>query len=612
MSDAQQVDTGPQTLGAPIGLPGDPPFESLLELLEHRARHSPHRNAATLLQRGKPPFALDYHQLYQSAKVIAHQLDQAGVARGDHVLIILPTSAEFLATYFGILMVGAATVPAAPPYSVQSMQLEAYAETLHALLKDARPKVCVTLPRLAGLLETLIREQRTEVTVLSASLQGPMLEPARFRRPKREDTALLQYTSGSTSEPKGVVLTHQNLLANTGAIVQALHRHEGDITLSWLPLYHDMGLIGTFLTPIRGNVPVVLIPPQDFIKDPACWLKAASEHQASISVAPNFAFGYCAARVSLADLPGVRLDTLRALLNGAEPIDIKLMEHFEEAFAPLGLKKNVVRPVYGLAESSLAVSFHPGGPIASIRLDADRLEQERRAVPVEAGPGVRAAMFVSVGRPIATQELRIVDEQNLPVKEGEIGEVTVKGPSVTSGYYQRPADTAQAIRGGWLFTGDYGFLINGNVFITGRKKDLIIRRGRNYYPQDIEFQVSKVPGVRKGSVVAFAIEVAGADTELVVIAETKLKERAELEALAPKIRERVSHAFAIAPKDVRLVAPGVLPKTTSGKPRRSECKRRYLEGTLEVKAKLNVRALVGLGFHAGLAYLKRWLKNQVN
>jgi acyl-CoA synthetase (AMP-forming)/AMP-acid ligase II len=395
--------------------------------------------------------------------------------------------------------------------------------------------------------------------------------------PAAADLALLQYTSGSTSSPKGVELTHANVIANMALIGDAI-THPGSVGLSWLPLYHDMGLIGAALGALYTRVPLLLMPTTLFVKEPASWLRSISAFGATITLAPNFAFQHAVRHVGMEQLAGgISLSTLETALNGAEPVDAAAVEAFEDKFAAIGLRRGTVRPVYGLAESSLAVTFSDPGEFVVDTVDADVLEQQAIASP--AGETSRARRFVSVGRPLPTQELHVVDAGDRPLPDRHVGEVIVRGPSIMRGYYRRPDESASALRGGFLHTGDLGYLFDGRLFITGRSRDVIIRYGRNYYPADIEAVVGRVVGAGRGASVAFSIGDAG-DSRIVIVVETRLRDADQLLQLDRSIKEGCHAAFLFGPDDVRLVPLGGIPRTTSGKVRRDECRRRYQTAAL--------------------------------
>jgi acyl-CoA synthetase (AMP-forming)/AMP-acid ligase II len=553
----------------------EPRAATLLEVLSRPAAVSPDLVAVRLLQNDRTGEALTYGGLWRAALRAGARLRREGLRAGDRVVLALPTSREFFETFFGTLAAGGVPVPFAPTTSVQGPRLAAYMEAAGNVVEDAGAALFVCAPKAAEALRPGLASLSPHTRLVCMCDAGTFddAEAITPARPAPHETALLQYTSGSTSRPKGVVLSHRNIIANAEAVAQNFVTPE-TVCVSWLPLYHDMGLIGTFLMSLYCRTPVVLMPPPLFIKDPASWLRAISDFRATATVAPNFAFGYAARAAAPEALEGVRLDSLAVALNGAEPVDLEAVEMFQEKFAAYGLPEAVVRPVYGLAESSLAVTFADPGPLLVDEVDAERLEHEGHAAP--AAPGVRARRFVSVGRPLATQEVRIVDADGSTQPERRVGEVVVRGPSVMRGYYRRPEETAEALGGGWLRTGDLGYLAAGRLYLTGRRKDLIIRYGRNYYPQDIERLTARVEGVAAGGAAAFGVE-RGAETLVVVVAETRLRDEERRRQLVRRIREACQDSFLFGPDDVRLFAPGGIPRTTSGKVRRLACKQLYLD-----------------------------------
>ena len=497
--------------------------------------------------------------------------------RAEPVLLVLPTSLAFFQAFFGTLAAGGVPVPVATPTTTNPSRLGWYQDLLAGIARDAGARLLLTTERHAALLTACLAVAAPHVRVLAVSDNAP--PPEDGWEPVAAapgDLALLQYTSGSTSRPKGVALTHGNIIANAGLIAEAIVTPES-VGVSWLPLYHDMGLIGGALSAFYSRVPILLMSTTVFIKEPGSWLRAIGAFGGTITLAPNFAFQHAVRHAALDQLEGVSLASLVTALNGAEPVDAAAIQAFEARFAAIGLRPGTVRPVYGLAESSLAVTFADAGPLEVDEVDAEVLEQQGAAVPADAG--ARRRRFVSVGKPLRTQELRIVNERDEPLADRRIGEVVVRGPSVMRGYYNRPDETQQALRGGWLHTGDLGYLAAGRLYLTGRSRDLIIRYGRNYYPADIEAAVGRAEGMGRGTAVAFA---AGdiQEPRVVVVAETRLRAGEELAALDRQIRERCHEAFLFGPDDVRLVPVGGIPRTTSGKVRREECRRLYLAGDL--------------------------------
>lgn len=543
---------------------------TLVEILAP-ARFAPDVIALRFAEHGAPPEDMTWARLDRGARGRAAELTSARVGAGDRVVLMLPTGPAFFEAFFGTLLAGAVPVPVAPPPSARREKAAALFDTIVRIAHDCSAAAVVGLDRPLALLAEYLRERDIDLTLVSVST--PAMEPAApgVATAAPRDLALLQYTSGSTSHPKGVELTHANIIANTSAIASAIV-HGASAGVFWLPLHHDMGLIGGALTALYCRRPAVLMPPQAFARDPARWLQYLSDVRATITVAPNFAFSHCARTVTDEDVADLDLSALEVALNGAEPVEPAAIAAFEERFAKQGLKAGTVRPVYGLAESALAVTFgDPGPPLVDV-VQADALEREGHARPPDGGGRTRS--FVSVGRPLPTQEVRVVDAADRALADREVGEIVVRGPSITRGYYRQPEATTAALRGGWLHTGDLGYMAEGRLYITGRSKDLIIRLGRNYHAQDFERVVGAVPGVLPGGVVAFGVETADT-TRIVVVAETRVREAEALVDLNARIRECCRQHFDIGPDDVRLATPGEIPRTTSGKVRRQACRQQY-------------------------------------
>jgi len=552
----------------------EPRATTLLEIIERPAERYPSLPIVFISSDAKSAEPWTWRALWDSALVQAASLSALGVTRGEPVVLAIPTSGLFFHVFFGVLAAGGVPVPVATPASLNPARLGWYRELLSQILSDCGARLVVTSERYAE----AVRASVPEHTRVLAADHPVDAHGALAYRPRPEDLALLQYTSGSTSHPKGVALTHANIIANAHAIGDAIV-HEESAGVSWLPLFHDMGLIGVALAALYTRTPILLLPTTLFVKEPASWLRAIGRFGATITQAPNFAYAHATRHVDLGDVADVSLATLRTALNGAEPVDVQAVEAFEEKFSVLGLRGRVVRPVYGLAESALAVTFSDEGHRSIDEIDADALEREGRAV--SGGTAERTRKIVSVGRPLITQEIRIVDERGSIRGDRHAGEVLVRGPSVMRGYYNRPAETAATLEDGWLRTGDLGYIADGRLYLTGRLKDLIIRHGRNYHPADIEHVIGATEGVLRGGSAAFGLHDSEA-SRVVVVAETRLRQPDQHAALVRRIRENCQAAFLFGPDDVRLVPGGGIPRTTSGKVRRAECRRMYLESELPV------------------------------
>ncbi len=552
----------------------EPRAVDLVDLVERPAERYPDVPALRLCHHGSEDETITWRALWNGAFGVRAQLEALGLADRDRVLLIVPTSSLFFASFFGVLLAGGIPVPIAPPASRHAARLDAYVEMIRHVLVDSGARICVLPASTPPGLESRLQTTAPHIRLLTPDSLHAVA--ASFTRRKRltSDTALLQYTSGSTREPHGVELSHANIIANAEAIAQAYVQPD-EVCVSWLPLYHDMGLIGTMLTALYCRNVAIFMPPAAFIKEPSRWLRAISDYRATTTAAPNFAFMQCVRNVNVQELADVRLDSLRTALNGAEPVDVAAVQAFQEKFKVLGLAEGVVRPVYGLAESTLAVTFADPGALIVDCVDADRLERDGVAV----SPIGRRRMLASVGRPVPTQRLRIAGSDDEPRPERQVGRILVNGPSVMTGYFNRPVETAAVLRDGWLDTGDLGYLSDGRLFVTGRSKDLIVRHGRNYYPQDIEQHVAEVGGIVTGRVAAFTVD-ADEDTRVVVVVEARRADAGVRAHTTRRIRERCQQVFLFGPDEVVFVPTGTIPRTTSGKVRRNECRTLYLASKL--------------------------------
>ena len=520
---------------------------------------------------------LTHGGLAEAARRIAAGLLERGLEPGEAVALMLPTGPDYFKSFAGIWRAGGVPVPIYPPF--RPSQLAEHVRRQTGILTNCRAAFLVTtgdLGRVAGLL-------REQVPSLRAVLSPENLaSPAKAPRPVvgMDDTGLLQYTSGSTSAPKGVVLTHANLLANVRAIGAAVEVRSDDVTVSWLPLYHDMGLIGAWLGSLYHGIPLVLMSPLAFIGRPARWLEAIHRHRGTLTAAPNFAFDLCVRRIRDAELDGLDLSSLRCVYNGAEAVSPETMERFIERFAAKGFRREAMMPVYGLAESSVALTFPPLGRGPWIdTVDRHRLQGAGRAEPV--APDTPAAKsFVACGSPLPRHEVRIVDTKDRELGERQEGHIQFKGPSATRGYLGNPEATGRLRHGDWLDSGDLGYIAKGELFVTGRAKDIIIKAGRNIYPEELEAAVGGIDGIRAGCVAVFGSAQDGEGGEaLVVLAETR-KSKAEDRAQLTRAIEGLSNDLSGMPADqVVLAPPNTVLKTSSGKIRRDAC-RNLLESGL--------------------------------
>jgi 1-acyl-sn-glycerol-3-phosphate acyltransferase len=523
--------------------------------------------------------AITYGELDRNARVIAHGLMMRGIDRGDRVAIMLPTEAAFFFTFFGILLAGAIPVPIYPPF--RRAQVEDHLRRQAGILRNAEARVLVTdeeIRRVGGLLRGLVESLEEVVTAAELGRDGVL---ASAMPADRDTIALIQYTSGSTGDPKGVVLSHANLLANIRAMGEAIEASSSDVFVSWLPLYHDMGLIGAWLACLYYGAPTIIMPPLAFLADPARWLRAIHRHHATLSAAPNFAFELCLKNVRDEDIAGLDLSTLRMVVNGAEPVSPATIARFAERFAPYGFNSGAMGPVYGLAECSVGLAFPPvGRPPIVDRVGRTALARDGMAQLAVAGDKT-AIEFVACGRPMPRHEVRIVDEGGHELPERHQGRLQFRGPSATREYFRNEEKTRGLFDGEWLESGDLAYVAEGDVYITGRTKDMIKRAGRNIYPHELEEFIGGIAGVRRGCVAVFPSPHPRTGSErLIVLAETRLSAADELAQLQHKISEASASLLDLQPDEILLAPPHTIPKTSSGKLRRSAARALYEAGDL--------------------------------
>ncbi len=506
--------------------------------------------------------------LLAESRQFARGLAARGIGRGARVVIVLPTGRELVASFYGTLVAGAVAVPLYPPLDVH--QLRAFLTNLRRVSDLVQASAIVMFePLEAAMPDDLPVVIPREIAAAGggATLALPVPEP--------EDVALIQFSSGSTGDPRGVALTHHNIVFNIGAFGDAIDIRPPDVGVNWLPLYHDMGLIGTLIGSLVRDIPLVLLSPLDFLARPRLWLELLSKYQASIGVAPQFAYNLCLSRVGDDALDGLDLSSVRVLLNGAEPTDLELIRRFEERFARAGLRPGTVTPCYGLAEHALAVTMGvPGDPVDAryVRRATGEILRE----VVDQGLDLRVP---SSGRPVAGSEVRIVSRERGPLGEDAIGEIAVRSDSVCRGYVTRGGASPAAEEDGWLSTGDLGFLSDGELYVVDRLKDIIKTAGRTVYPQDVEREATHVDWVRRGRIVAFGTRSAAAGTEaLVIVAEVTTEREEQQLRCAAALRRAAVEVVGVAPHDVVLVRKGSIPLTSSGKVRRHRVKADYQDG----------------------------------
>jgi fatty-acyl-CoA synthase len=596
---------------------------TLTEVLRLRGHGDPGRVHLQLYEEDEQLRTITFGELYHRASAVAVGLQQRGLEPAQTVAIMLPTCAEFFHSFAGILLAGGIPVPIYPPFRAD--RIAEYAARQANILRNAEARLLITFRQAEGLARLLQPRVPTLRAVLNAQQMigaqdapKPVAAPGEWQpvehlrhRAQAEDIAFLQYTSGSTGDPKGVTLTHSNLLANIHAILSRADVQPEDVVVSWLPLYHDMGLIGAWLVPLVSGIPTVVMSPLAFLSRPERWLWAIHRHRGTLSPAPNFAYELCLRKIADQDLQGLDLSCWRAALNGAETVRADTMQKFAARFAAYGLRREALVAVYGLAEASLAVSMPKFGSGYKVeRVARKTFESEGRAVP--AGSDDPAPLeFVNAGRPLANVEVRIVTSKGAEAGERAEGRLWFRSPSATSGYYHNPSATGELIREqGWLDSGDLAYLVGGEIYITGRAKDVIIKGGRNLLPQEIEEVTGRIAGVRPGGVIAFGVPDARSGTERLVVA-AEVRDLARAQGMATEISRAVDLAMGLPPDEVKILPPQSIPKTSSGKLRRSETRRLYLEGTLGKKLAPAWVQVARLAVASALPRPWLWLKGGV-
>jgi 1-acyl-sn-glycerol-3-phosphate acyltransferase len=573
---------------------------TLLDVLEWHVKHHPDRLHATVIEDEATVISsMTYGELARTARTIAAGLIECDIMPGDRVALMLPTGTDFFSAFFGILYVGAVPVPIYPP--LQRAQIEDYARRQAVILRNAGARMLITVPeglRLGSLLQGLVATLSSVES--AATLSARPSETVLPNLQNRLATALIQYTSGSTGDPKGVVLSHVNLLANIRSIGRAVAASSADVFVSWLPLYHDMGLIGAWLGCLYYGAPLYAMSPLSFLARPQSWLWAIHRFRGTLSAAPNFAFELCLNKIDDSELKGLDLSSLRLVGNGAEPVSALTLRRFIDRFAAYGFRPEAMAPVYGLAENAVAVTLPPVGrpPIID---RVGRAALSTRGIAEPAPPDdLNAIEIVACGQPIPDHEVRIIDDMGHELGERREGRLEFRGPSATLGYFQNPAKTRELFRDGWLDTGDRGYIGGGDLFVTGRTKDIIIRAGQHIAPHEIEEAVGAVPGLRKSGVAAFGVPDPPSGTErVVVLAETDHSNSSVQAALKIRVQEAATHIVGGPPDEVVLVPPGTVPKTPSGKIRRSAARDLYLGKNIAPQPRAIWRQVVRLGL-AGL------------
>jgi fatty-acyl-CoA synthase len=536
----------------------------------------------TFLTRDNEEQFFSWDKLRAEAMNRAAHFRARGMKAGDRLALVMPDGEDFVPTFLGAVWAGIVPVPMYPPLSLG--KLDSYIDACVAIMSKSTPKFLATTSKLNAVLGSAAGRVSSLSGVITAEElrnDAPADADRSAAQVDGETTCFLQFTSGSTSAPKGVVVNHENLRANAWAIMRDGLKSDDsfDNGVSWLPLYHDMGLIGFVISPLMHGIPVTFIPTLSFVRNANIWMETINKKRGTITFAPNFAYALAAKRAKPSHLAGWDLSCIKALGCGAEPINPTTMRTFLQVFTKAGVKPEALLPCYGMAEATLAISFIGlDQEMSTDIIETDTYQAQKRAEPVHHSKlaDQTAQEFVCCGRPFPGHEVGVFTDDGQPLADRRIGEIWVKGPSISKGYYLNPEATLATFGGGWLRTGDLGYMVNGNVYVSGRKKDLIIINGRNYDPQRIEWLADEIQDIRKGSTVAFTVP--GESTErLVVVVESRTQTP---DALIETVKQRINEQLQLTIDEVVIAAPGSLPKTSSGKLQRQKTRAQYLDGTV--------------------------------
>jgi fatty-acyl-CoA synthase len=544
----------------------------------------PEQVAVYLIHSHQADQPITYHRLLDRAAGYAQALRQAGIQPGEVVILLLNREEDLLDVFYGAILHG--SIPSIMPYLTEKLSPEHYRQSLSALFQTTSPRAIITYPEFEHEVREATKNSISPISILLTRDIQPIeridLDKLSGIHGEADQVALLQHSSGTTGLQKGVALSHRAIFNQLNSYSRSVHLDRTDVIVSWLPLYHDMGLIAGFLLPVLNRIPLVLMSPFEWVRAPYLLFQAISRYHGTLCWLPNFAYNFCTQKTRERDLTGLNLSSWRAVINCSEPMHWKSHQMFLDRFSPYGLRKESLATCYAMAENVFGVT--QGGidkPVTIDQVDQNRLQTEQIASPArEEASSVR---HLSAGRPIDNTHLRIIDAQGNDLPERYIGEIVIQSDCMLSGYYNRPDLTQKAFLDGWYLTGDLGYLANGELFVTGRKKDLIIVGGKNIYPQDLERIASEIPGVHPGRVVAFGVfnEQLGTE-EVVLLAEVDSGDNLERQHLADQLRLQVTRGSDIALRYVEIVDRGWLIKTSSGKIARSANRDKYLAITRDL------------------------------
>lgn len=554
-------------------------MSTLAHLLKDHFEQHPQRVSIILQHAGREDRPVTYSELLQGAHAFAAALRRTGIRPGDVVVLILQHGIELLFSFFGSILYGA--IPSIMPFLTEKLSPERYRADLQALIRITKPTAVVTYPAFAAEVNQAITPESSVRAVLLTSDFEPDAELSDFSwlpglRRKEQDIVLLQHSSGTTGLQKGVALSHQAVLNQLQAYAEAIALSRDDVIVSWLPLYHDMGLIAGFIMPVMEGVPLVLMSPFDWVRAPHRLFQAVSRYRGTLSWLPNFAYNFCAQKVRDSHLSGVDLSSWRAVINCSEPVRWESHQAFYERFKAYGLRYETLQTSYAMAENVFGVTQSAmDRPPETDVIDREVFLSQHMARP--AADGRPSMVMMSSGRPLRNTRIRILDEHGNDLPERVVGEIAIQSDCMLSGYFNRPDLTRKAFRDGWYLSGDLGYIANGELYVSGRKKDIIIVGGKNVYPQDLEALAGEVPGVHPGRVVAFGVfdEALGTE-EVAIVAEVDTADPVERERIEEAVRAHVTRNSAVAIRYVRAVGAKWLIKTSSGKIARAANREKFL------------------------------------
>jgi acyl-CoA synthetase (AMP-forming)/AMP-acid ligase II len=552
---------------------------TLADLIHQNYSKNPEKAAIILQHAGQDDKPVSYHDLVTGSARYARTYAEAGLQPGEVIILILQHGEDLVYSFWGAILHGA--IPAIMPFLTEKLSPERYRADLAALLSVTQPTAIVTYPEFESDIRSAMTADSSVRTVLLTSQLAPETEPdfsqLRGLHCKPTDIVLLQHSSGTTGLQKGVALSHEAVLNQLNAYTHTLQLTSDDVLVSWLPLYHDMGLIAGFLMPILMGITLVLQSPFDWVRAPHKLFQSVSKYKGTLSWLPNFAYNFCAQKIRERDLEGVDLSSWRVITNCSEPVKWESHQAFFQRFEKYGLRESALNCSYAMAENVFGVTQTPLGtkPVTD-EIDRESYINEHIAnPPMDGKPTLK---MMSSGRALPNTRLLILSEDGKSLPDKVIGEVALQSDCMLTGYYHRPDATEKALRDGWYLTGDYGYTLNGEVFVAGRKKDMIIVGGKNVYPQDLESLAYEVPGIHAGRAVAFGIEDAKAGTEeVVIVAEVDTENPKERQRIADALRKHITQNSAIALRHAHIVDPKWILKTSSGKTARSANREKFLQ-----------------------------------